>query len=358
MLNGACAQWIAVDAMGSDKGPTEVIAGVAAALREYKHLRGVVVVGPEGELRPLLAAEKLEGHARVRLFHASEVVQMTDKPVQALKQKKDSSMVRALELVKAGEVRGMLSCGNTGALIAGGTLKLRPLKGIERPALAPLMPTQDHHFVLLDAGANPEASALQMAHQAILGSEYCRVVLRKPNPRVGLLTIGTEEGKGNEVTIEAHQYLRRMEGLINYSGLIEGFHVFENHVDVVVCDGHVGNILLKTCEGLYKALRKFVRDEVKKTPWRMAGIFLAQGAFKAMKQQLSPDNYGGAALLGLNGTVVKGHGSSNRLAIQTALRMCADLAAQDVSAHVLPLVEKANATLEAVDHSAPAAKAG
>src|SRR5690606_15812673 len=257
----------------------------------------------------------------ISILHASEVIAMGDKPLQAIKRKKDSSMVRAIELVKSGQANVVLSCGNTGSLMAGGTIKLRTLEGVDRPALATVIPNQKKHFILIDAGANPEARPEHLVHNAILGSIYCRIALGVESPRVGLLTIGTEEGKGNELTHLTHELLKRIRPMINYTGPIEGCHVFEYQVYVVVCDGFVGNILLKTCESLFHTLKGYLKDELTRTPVRKLGALLAMGAFKEMKAQLNPDTYGGAPLLGLKGNVLKAHGSSNRIAIMNAIRI-------------------------------------
>src|SRR5207248_8281018 len=175
--------------------------------------------------------------SRLSVLHTSEVITMDDKPLHALKRKRDSSIVRAIELVKNREANAVVSCGNTGALMAGGTLRLRTMEGVARPALAAICPREGGHFVLIDAGANPEAKPEHLVHNAILGTHFCRVMLGVKLPRVGLMTIGTEEGKGNALITETNDLLRRTASLINYAGPIEGFHVFAEHVDVVVCDG-------------------------------------------------------------------------------------------------------------------------
>src|ERR1043165_4413258 len=230
MVTSSGSGRIAVDAMGGDLGPAEGVAAVKLALQSQA-LNPITLVGDEAVLGPLLKEAGLARSSRLSLYHASEVITMDDKPLNALKRKKDSSMVRAIELVKNGEAGVVVSCGNTGALMAGGTLRLRPMEGIARPALAAICPREGGHFVLIDAGANPEAKPEHLVHNAILGSHYCRVMLGVRNPRVGLMTIGTEEGKGNALITETNDLLRRVGGgIINYRGPIEGFHVFEEHV--------------------------------------------------------------------------------------------------------------------------------
>ncbi|MEO5958543.1 MAG: phosphate acyltransferase PlsX, partial [Opitutaceae bacterium] len=213
---------IAIDAMGGDLGPAEVVAAVKLAVHQYHALDPITLVGDEAVLGPLLHQNGLHRSSRLAIHHASEVVTMDDKPLHALKKKKDSSMVRAIELVKNGEASVVVSCGNTGALMAGGTLRLRTMEGVARPALAAICPRQGGHFVLIDAGANPEAKPEHLVHNAILGSHYCRVMLGVKSPRIGLMTIGTEEGKGNALITETNDLLRRVGEIVNYAGPIEG----------------------------------------------------------------------------------------------------------------------------------------
>ncbi|MDB6128151.1 MAG: fatty acid/phospholipid synthesis protein PlsX, partial [Verrucomicrobia bacterium] len=220
-------------------GPAEVVEAVKLALRQYPALNPVTLVGDETILRPLVQHAGISRRHHVHIHHASEVVTMDDKPLMALKRKKDSSMVRAIELVKEGQASVVVSCGNTGALMACGTLKLRTMEGVARPALAAVVPRENGHFVLIDAGANPEAKPEHLVHNAILGSHDCRVMLGIASPRVGLMTIGTEDGKGNALFTETNDLLRHTSDIIHFSGPIEGFQFFADHVDVVVCDGFV-----------------------------------------------------------------------------------------------------------------------
>jgi glycerol-3-phosphate acyltransferase PlsX len=333
---------IALDAMGADLGPAEMVAAAALSLQEYPNIEPIVLVGQQEILNPLVEKAGLARNPKISVVHASEVIEMTDKPLQALKRKKDSSMIRAIEMLKEKQVRAVVSCGNTGALMAGGTLKLRMLDGVERPALGTVIPHKTGRFVLVDAGANPEGRVEYLVHNAILGSNYCKVSLGVERPRVGLLTIGTEEGKGNELINDTHEQLKRLGDLINYQGPIEGFHVFDDVVDVVVCDGFVGNVVLKTCESLFHMLQGFLKEELLKDPIRKGGAFLAQGAFKAMKSQLNPDLYAGAPLLGLRGNIFKSHGSSNRHAVKNALRTAHEVIVKDLNVHIVEDIARAN----------------
>ncbi|MDQ8201975.1 phosphate acyltransferase PlsX [Pelagicoccus sp. SDUM812003] len=336
---------IAVDAMGSDKGPAEMVAAVKMAVETLANLRPIILVGDEAILKPLLEEAGLSSHPKVSTFHASEVIAMDDKPLIALKRKKDASMVRAIELVKDGHAGCVVSCGNTGSLMAGGTLKLRTLDGVDRPALASVMPRKTGHFVLIDAGANPLAKAEHLVHNAILGSNYCKHVLGVERPKVGLMTIGTEEGKGTDLTNQAHALLKKIPDLIDYHGPIEGFQTFEEGVDVVVCDGFTGNILLKASESLFMLLKDFVSEELKKNAVRKLGYLLSKGAFDAIKNQLKPERYGGAPLLGLKGNVLKAHGSSNREAVMNAIRIANEIISNDLKGHILSDIETANSLI-------------
>ena len=336
---------IAVDAMGGDLGAAGVVAAVRLALDEAGGLNPITLVGDEAVLQPLLREAGLILGPALAIQHASEVITMEDKPLQALKRKKDSSMLRAIELVKSGEAAVVVSCGNTGALMAAGTLRLRTMEGIARPALAAICPRQGGHFVLIDAGANPEAKPEHLVHNAILGTHYCRVVLGIPSPRVGLMTIGTEEGKGNALTTETHEQLKRIGDVINYAGPIEGFQVFADHVDVVVCDGFIGNIMIKSWESLVKYFSSMLKEEMQANPLRATGALLAKGAFSALKARINPERYGGAPLLGLNGNIFKAHGSSNRRAIRSAILAAQEMVRADMNLRIGEDVTRANERL-------------
>lgn len=328
--------------MGGDLGPAEVVEAVKLAFRGHPELNPITLVGDEAVLRPLLHASGLHHNRRVNVFHASEIISMEDKPLQALKRKRDSSMVRAVELIKEGRASVVVSCGNTGALMACGTLRLRTMEGVSRPALAAVVPRENGHFILIDAGANPEAKAEHLVHNAILGSHYCRVMLGKARPRVGLMTIGTEEGKGNALISETNDLLRRTGDIINYVGPIEGFQVFAEHVDVVVCDGFVGNIMLKSWESLVKFFSGILKEELRANPMRATGALFSKGAFAALKERLNPERYGGAPLLGLRGNILKAHGSSNRHAIRSAIMAASQIIKADMNHRIEADIARAN----------------
>lgn len=343
---GLISRTIAVDVMGSDQGPLEVIEGVKLALEQYPEISALALVGIQSEIETFLKKCGISGHPKLSIKHASEVVAMDDKPTQSLR-KKDASMMVALDLVKAGECAAMLSCGNTGSLMAGATIKLRPMPGVERPALSTVVPSKDHLFILIDAGANPDTNPKQLVHNAILGSIHCKVELGIEKPKVGLLTIGTEEGKGTERIQETHKYLKSLGDLINYSGLIEGFHVFEREVDVVVCDGFVGNILVKTCESIFHILKDLFIKELTANLLRRLGAILCLGAFKSIKHKFNPDRFGAAPLLGINGIVLKAHGSSNRWGIMNAIHTAQKMLNHDMNEQILTFVAEANNIMKA-----------
>lgn len=333
--------------MGGDLGPAEVVEAVKLVLASGESFDPIVLVGDQAVLEPLLVQTGLKGHAGISILHASEVITMEDKPLRAIARKKDASMVRGLNLLKEGQAGVLVSCGNTGALMAGGKLLVGSMDGVERPALAPAIPREGGYFVLIDAGANPTSEATHLLHNAVMGANYARAVLGAATPRVGLLTIGTEQGKGTPLTNEAHELLTKANGVINYIGPVEGFQVFRDHVDVVVCDGFVGNSLLKSWESMAKFMRSLLTEEIRRNPLRIAGYVLAKGAFDAMKERLNPDRYGGAPLLGVRGNILKAHGSSNRHAWASAIRAAEKIIQHDLYHHIERDIARANALIAA-----------
>ena len=270
---------------------------------------------------------------------------MQEEPIQSLRNKKDASLVRAVELVKEGRCGAAVSCGNTGSLMACSTLKLRPIEGVSKPALASVWPSIENKFVVLDVGANPQCRPENLLHYAILGNQYARDALSIERPRVGLLSIGTEEGKGTDLTNAAHKLLSGLGDQIHYVGLIEGFQLFNNEVDVVVTDGFTGNVILKTSESLWKMLKGLMSEEFRRNPARMAGALMLKGALADIKTRLDPKQYGGAPLLGLRGTVLKAHGSSNREAVANAIRIAGKAIEHDIGSHTVKAIAAANERL-------------
>ncbi|MDR1457151.1 MAG: phosphate acyltransferase PlsX [Puniceicoccales bacterium] len=327
---------LAVDVMGSDRGAVEVLEGIYCF---FKHLRccsiRIIAIGDREILDPIVNGRRFAKFRHLlTIFHASEVIAMDESPTKAIRQKKDASMVRAIELVQKGEADAVLSCGNTGALVSLGTIRLRPMTHLERPALGAVIPALDSQFVLLDVGANPSPTVRQLVQNALLGSHYCRTAMGLHVPRVGLLSIGTEEGKGNELVQGAHESLKALDGIIRYIGLIEGFQLFSGEVDVVICDGFVGNVLLKAIEGIACKLKIYLKKEMLKNFLRILGCFFLSRAIRNISGKLNTRQYGGAPLLGLSRPVFKAHGSSDRVAIEHAIMIAARLAGGEISHHL------------------------
>ncbi|MCX6912903.1 MAG: phosphate acyltransferase PlsX, partial [Verrucomicrobia bacterium] len=259
---------IAVDVMGGDHGCGVVIEGAKRALQADPRITALYLVGHRSEIHAALPQGGFRDH-RVRVVHASEVLTMADKPAAALRRKKDCSIARAVELAHDGKVDAVVSPGNTGGIFAAATFKLGRIPGVDRGAIATVIPTPDNEFVLLDSGANIECKPLHLAHFAIMGSIYSREILGYKNPRVGILSIGTEDTKGNELTLAAFKLCKQLD--LNFIGNVEGHDLFRNGVDVVVCDGFVGNIVLKTCESLALAMFSFLKRELTANPRRQLG---------------------------------------------------------------------------------------
>lgn len=323
---------LALDVMGGDHGPGVVVAGALSALESTPAIRELILVGNEKEM--LAARPDLVGRDRVRLLSASEVVTMEDGPMEVLRRKKDSSMARAVELVASEQADAVLSCGNTGCLLAASTIKLRRLRGLDRPGIATVIPTPENEFVLIDAGANVEAKPIHLVHHAIMGSVYSREVLGYSRPRVGLLCNGTEESKGNSLTQEAYRLCRQLD--LQFIGNVEGHDLFAGKVDVVVADGFVGNITLKTAESLATGMFRLLKRELMAGPVRRLGAWLARGAFRAIRSRMDPDMYGSAPLLGVGGVVFKSHASASQRAIANGIR----LATETFQHHVNDVIEE------------------
>ena len=341
---------IAVDVMGGDHGCGVVIEGAKRALQAERRITALYLVGNRAEIHAALPQRGFRDH-RVRVVHASEVLTMEDKPATALRKKKDCSIARAVELVRDGKADAVISLGNTGGIFAAATFKLGRIPGVDRGGIATVIPAPDHAFVLLDAGANIECKPMHLAHYAIMGSIYAREVLSYANPRVGILSIGTEEGKGNELTLEAFKLCKQLD--LNFIGNVEGHDLFLDHVDVVVCDGFVGNVVLKTCEGLAMALFSMLRRELTANPRRQLGALLAQNAFRNIKRRVDPEGYGGAPLLGFNGVVMKAHGSARERAIANAIHVTTETIQHHVNQVIAEEIARANERLHAAETLVP-----
>lgn len=330
---------IALDAMGGDYAPSVTVEGAAMALRAYPQIEKLFLVGDETKIRAELSRIEFSD-SRIEIVHASQVVQMDDLAVQALRRKKDSSVSQAVNLVKEGRADAIVTAGHTGAAVAETTVKLRTLEGIERPGIAAVLPTETNLFVLIDAGANVNSKPLHLVQYAIMGSVYSKLILGYENPRVGLMSIGEEDVKGNDLTKETFKLLEK-SGL-NFIGNIEGHDLFENPVEVVVCDGFVGNVVLKTSESIAVAMGHWLKGELKKSPLRMLGAWLAGGAFQAIRRKTDYAEYGGALLLGIDGICIIGHGASSSVAIKNAIRVAAESISQKVNPTILQATKQAN----------------
>ena len=333
---------IVVDVMGGDHGPQVIIDGARLALESNAAITELYFAGREDEI---IAAMARAGCAdpRVKILHASEVITMEDKPVEGLRRKKDCSILRAVDLLKEGRADALISTGNTGGIVAASTIRLRPLAGLDRPCIATVIPAPENEFVLLDSGASVECRPRHLLDFAIMGSIYSRDILGYKSPRVGVLSNGTEPNKGTELTIETCKLCRQVN--LNFIGNVEGHDLFHNRVDVVVCDGFVGNIVLKTLESFFKGLGGWLRTEINKNPKRKIGAWLAKNAFRAIVRRLDSDGRGGAPLLGLNGTIVKAHGSARERAIMNAILMSAEAVRHHINDTIQAEVAQAAARL-------------
>jgi len=345
-----CFMRIVADVMGGDHGCGVVIEGVKLALEASSTITEVHLVGDEPSIQTGLKQARLDDQ-RIRIVHASEALTMEDKPVEGLRKKKDCSILRAMDLLKTGKADALISPGNTGGLVAASTIRLRKIDGVDRVGIATVIPTQENEFVLLDSGANVESRPHHLLHYAVMGSVYSREVLGYQKPRVGILSNGTEENKGNELTQEAFKLCRQAD--LNFIGNVEGHDLFHNRVDVVVCDGFVGNIVLKTIESFAKGLAGWLQTELTKNPIRMLGALLAKNALRTIKRRMDPDAYGGAPLLGLNGNVMKAHGSARERAIMNAIRLSTEAIQNQINQVIRDEIARANERVSAAKLSVP-----
>jgi glycerol-3-phosphate acyltransferase PlsX len=319
---------IALDAMGSDRRPKPEIEGAIQAARHYGiH---VLLVGPEPTIREELKRHPFAAGLPISIVHASEVISMEDKAVQAVRAKRDSSMRVGLRLVRDGKAQGFISAGNTGAAMATAKMVLGALPGVDRPALAAVFPTAlGTAASLLDVGANVDCKPHNLEQFAVMGETYFRSMFGTPRPRVGLLSIGEEESKGNELTRETFQLLKRLP--LNFVGNVEGRDLYNGEVDVIVADGFVGNVALKISEGVAHLVRNVLKETLKTTITRQVGYLLSRSAFADFKKRLDHTEYGGAPLLGVKGVCFITHGSSNANAIKNALRVAAEFAERRIN---------------------------
>ena len=312
---------IAVDAMGGDYAPGVVIEGLALTVQEYPDY-DFILVGHKEKVEFYLEKYGLAGNPHIIVHHAETVCEMSDPSAIALRGKKDSSITTCAKLLKEGKVDAMVTPGHTGATVAATKVILRTLPGVDRPALGANMPNQPGRFLLMDAGANPDCTALNLEQFAIMGEIYAQYLFKKDRPTVGLLSVGGEDIKGCDLTKEAFKRLERLP--INFIGNVEADTVFEGGTDVLVSDGFAGNVLLKCAEGLAKSTFVWLKRVLKKNTLRYVWAMLAQNVFRELKAFGDADNVGGAPLLGINGICIIGHGSSNPKAVLNAIRVAAE----------------------------------
>jgi glycerol-3-phosphate acyltransferase PlsX len=317
---------VAVDAMGGDNAPAIEVEGVVAAAREFGI--SVILVGDSGRLHQELAKHDCKG-LNISVKHAGEVIGMHDSASDAVRKKKDSSIRVSFDLVKNGEADAVVSAGNSGATMAVGMFVLKRLSGIERPAIATIFPTLRGKTLVLDVGGNVDCKPVHLVQFAIMGEVYARYVMDVDNPKVGLLSNGEEASKGNELTRETNSILKNAS--FNYAGYVEGRDIFNGLVDVVACDGFVGNVVLKLSEGLVEAAVTMLKEEIQQSLLSKIGYLLARRAFKNFKKKVDYSEYGGAPLLGIDGVAMICHGGSNSKAIKNAIHFAHDYALKGVN---------------------------
>jgi glycerol-3-phosphate acyltransferase PlsX len=317
--------------MGSDRAPKPEIEGAILAARQ--HQVQVLLVGREEVLRAELVHHPQAALLPIEIVHASEVITMDDKAAQALRAKRDSSMRVGIRLVHEGRADGFVTAGNTGAAMATAKIILGTLPGVDRPALAAVFPTAaGTAAILVDVGANVDCKPQNLEQFAVMGEVYFRSIFGTRRPRVGLLSNGEEDTKGNELTREAYQLLKQLP--LNFVGNVEGRDLYNGQVEVIVCDGFVGNVALKISEGVVELVREALKDSLRATITRQVGFLLSRKAFVEFKKRVDYTEYGGAPLLGLKGVCIVSHGSSNANAIKNAVRVAAEFAQHQINAKI------------------------
>jgi len=317
---------IALDAMGGDYAPAVTVEGAVETVNEYDDLE-VILFGDEAQLRKELRDRHCTSN-RIHIRHTTQVVGMHESPVIALRKKKDSSIRRAIDAVKNKEADAVVSAGNSGVVMASALFVLGTSRGVDRPAIAAPMPTLKDLFILIDAGANVDCKAENLLQFGLMGSSYCRAIFGKHEPKVALLSIGEEDVKGNELTREAFKLLKGTN--LNFTGNIEGKDVFSGDADVVVCDGFIGNIVLKTSEGLADTIVKMLKKEVAGMTAGRVGYLFMKPALKNFRRKTDYAEYGGAPLLGINGTCIISHGRSSSRAIRNAIKVASEFSRKKV----------------------------
>jgi glycerol-3-phosphate acyltransferase PlsX len=329
---------IAVDAMGGDYAPEEIVLGAIEAVKDYDF--DVVLVGDKEKIQKVLTRYGGKESSRLSIFHASEVIDMGEHPAQAIRKKKDASIVVATRLVKEGQCDAVVAAGSTGAAVAAALFGLGRIKGIDRPCIATPIPSKKGITVLLDSGANSNSKPKHLVEGAIMGSHYAKYILGIKKPVVGLLNIGEEASKGNELSQATYPLLKKMK-TISFYGNVEGRDIPDGKVDVVVCDGFVGNVILKFGEGMALFIIRLVKDTIRQSGFiAKLGAMAVYPALKILKKRLDFTEYGGAPLLGVEGSFIICHGSSKAKAIKNAIRVAGEFVEQDVVGHIRTSIEE------------------
>lgn len=327
---------IAIDVMSGDKSPVELIRGCVKAAQETEAT--IVIIGNEQIIREELANHTLEPD-KIEIIESEDIIGMCESPAKACRQKRDSSVVIAARSIKENLCEAFFSPGNTGATLTSALLEVGRLKGVKRPAIASLLPSRSNRpLYILDAGANVDCIPKYLLQFALMGETYYKCVHHVKEPRVGLLSIGEEESKGNSLTFHTHQLLKKIP--FNYIGNIESRNIFMGDVDIVICDGFIGNTMLKEAEGLGKFLFSILKEEIKQTTIRKIGAALLIKAFKKLRSLTDASEYGGMPLLGVKGSVLIGHGSSDARAVKSAVKVAIAHIASDVTAHIEESIQR------------------
>ncbi|MEN8143250.1 MAG: phosphate acyltransferase PlsX [Thermodesulfobacteriota bacterium] len=331
---------IALDAMGGDRGPEVLVAGALQAVVESD--LEITLFGDEKKLASILKASDRKASARINIVHTTEVVGMEESPIDAIRRKRDSSISVAFARLKAGEVEAVVSAGNSGATMAAAVRSLGRLKGIARPGIASIFPTLKKPVVMMDVGANVDCRPKHLFQFGLMAAAFSESIIGNKKPRVGVLSIGEEQGKGNNLVRKTDELFR--SSVLNYVGNIEGSDTFKGNVDVIVCDGFVGNVCLKISEGLAEALTLMLRSEIKNSLFAQLGYLLSRGAFARFKKRIDYAEYGGAPLLGLKGTGIVCHGRSNPTAIKNAIFVAAEAVNNKVNERIMELMAGAESS--------------
>lgn len=325
---------IVLDAMGSDNAPMVEVDGAIQAIEEYGN--EVILVGDEPRLKEEIAKYSFSSD-KLTIKHASEVIEMHDPAAISVRRKRDSSIVVGMDLLKKDQADAFVSAGNTGAVVCAATLSLRLLPGVERPGIAIVIPTLRGTSVIIDVGANITPKPIHLMQYGIMADAFSRYILGKPNPTVGLLNVGEEESKGTEFIKEAHTLLS--ESKLNFTGNIEGRDVYAGKVDIILCDGFVGNVILKISESVADTIMQSLKQEIKANFIATIGAVLSSPAFNELKRKMDYSERGGAPLLGVDGRCIISHGSSTVKAIKNAIRVAAEFVKQDVNKHIIEELE-------------------